>query len=194
MGRTRRLCLVLLCLLGVSAIPARSTASETQALWDMLRSGGTIAMIRHARAPGTGDPAEFVLEDCTTQRNLSDAGRDQARALGEAFRRQSVPVAGVLSSRWCRCLETARLAFGRVQPFPPLDSFFETRWREAEQTEALRRELAGWDGQGTLVLVTHQVNITALTGIFPREGEIIVLTRAPGGMVRVAGRLFPAAS
>ncbi|HEY8381965.1 MAG TPA: histidine phosphatase family protein [Microvirga sp.] len=149
--------------------------------WQALREGGTVALLRHARAPGTGDPAGFVLEDCRTQRNLSEEGRAQARRIGEAFRAERVPVGRVLSSRWCRGLDTARLAFGdRTEPFPPLDSFFGGRSAEPAQTQAVRELIAGWRGQpGVLVLVTHQVNITALTGIFPAEGEVIVLR--PGG-------------
>jgi hypothetical protein len=102
-------------------------AGATEAAWQALRGGGVVALMRHARAPGVGDPPGFRLEDCATQRNLSAEGRDQARRIGEAFRAQGVAVARVLSSRWCRALDTARLAFGTVEPFPPLDSFFSER-------------------------------------------------------------------
>ncbi len=181
------LALLILCWLA----PAPARAADDAALWDLLRRGGAIAMMRHALAPGTGDPPEFRLEECATQRNLSEEGRAQARAIGQAFRDRGVPVAGVLSSRWCRCLETARLAFGEATPFPPLDSFFQDRSAEPAQTAELRRHLKDWDGTGTLVLVTHQVNITALTGVFPQSGEMVVLTRDGDGAVRVAGRLVP---
>jgi phosphohistidine phosphatase SixA len=171
--------------------PAPATASEEA--WSALARGGTVALMRHARAPGTGDPAGFRLEDCTTQRNLSDDGRAQARRIGEAFRQRRIAVASVLSSRWCRALDTARLAFGdAVRPFPPLDSFFAGRGSSEEQTQGARREIAAWQGrEGVLVMVTHQVNITALTGIFPQEGEAVVLAPASDGSPRVLGTVRP---
>jgi phosphohistidine phosphatase SixA len=149
--------------------------------------------MRHARAPGTGDPADFRLEDCATQRNLSDEGRIQARRIGEAFRQRRIAVAGVLSSRWCRSLDTARLAFGdAVRPFPPLDSFFAGRGSSEAQTQDVRREIASWHGrEGVLVMVSHQVNITALTGIFPQEGEVLVLVPDSNGEPRVVGSVRP---
>jgi broad specificity phosphatase PhoE len=149
-----------------------------------------VALIRHALAPGTGDPAHFVLEDCATQRNLSEEGRQQAREIGAAFRQNGITAARVLSSRWCRCLETARLLdLGTVEPFPALDSFFATRERGPDQTAELRKFLSqSYDGPPR-VLVTHQVNITALTGIFPRSGEMIVVQPLADGAVQVLGRL-----
>jgi len=167
-------------------------AEET--LWDLLRGGGQVVLIRHASTvAGLGDPPGFRVEDCATQRNLSETGRAEARRIGVVFRRRGIPVDRVMSSRWCRCLETARLAFGRVEPWPPLDSFFEDRSREPEQTRAVRALMAEPRAGGTLVLITHQVNITALTGIVPAMGEMIVLSPQPGGNVRIAGRLGPAA-
>jgi len=151
-------------------------AHASEAAWRALKTGGSVVILRHARAPGTGDPPGFRLDVCATQRNLSEAGRAQARNIGKRFQEQQIPVAKVLSSRWCRALETARLAFGNItEPFPPLDSFFSEREQEERQTLALRQTIEGWRSTGVLVLVTHQVNITALTGIFPAEGEILVL-------------------
>jgi phosphohistidine phosphatase SixA len=150
-------------------------------------------LIRHASTvAGLGDPPGFRLENCATQRNLSDAGRAEARRIGAAFRRHGIPVDRVLSSRWCRCLETARLAFGRVEPWPALDSFFDDRRREPDQTHAVLTVMAEPLGGGNLILVTHQVNITALTGIVPTTGELIVLTPQAGGTVRTTGRIRPA--
>jgi phosphohistidine phosphatase SixA len=169
-------------------------ADADDVLWKMLHGGGQVVLLRHASTvAGLGDPPGFRLDDCATQRNLSDAGRAEARRIGETFRRRALPVSRVLSSRWCRCLETARLAFGAATPWEPLDSFFEDRSREAERTRAVRAELAGPLPVGNLVLVTHQVNITALTGIVPATGEMVILTPQPGGDFRVAGRLGPAA-
>jgi phosphohistidine phosphatase SixA len=176
----------LLLLLAIS-LPAQADEKA----WGGLRAGGTVALLRHARAPGTGDPAGFRLEDCATQRNLSDEGSDQARRIGAAFRERGIRVTRVLSSRWCRALDTARLAFGTVEPFPVLDSFFEDRATATAQTDDLRGLLARWRGEtGVLALVTHQVNITALTGVFPAEGEVLVL-RPTGDGFELVGRVRP---
>ncbi|APH72938.1 histidine phosphatase family protein [Aquibium oceanicum] len=155
-----------------------------------LEDGGKVLLIRHARAPGTGDPDNFVIDDCSTQRNLSEEGRRQAAALGDRLRTNGIEVTEVLSSRWCRALDTARLAFGddAVTPFEPLDSFFGDRGRRDGQTEAARQRIAAFDGPGTLVMVTHQVNVTALTEIFPREGEAVVLEPTSEGF-EVIGRV-----
>lgn len=179
--------LAFLVLLAV-AWPQALQASEEA--WEALKAGGTIALFRHARAPGTGDPANFRLEECATQRNLSADGRRQAQAIGERFRIRQIPVERVLSSRWCRALDTARLAFGdRAEPFPPLDSFFAGRGEEPAQTQALRRTVQDWRSGGVLVLVTHQVNITALTGVFPGEGEMLVLRPKPDAGFDIVGRI-----
>ncbi len=172
-------------------LPDATQASET--LWDLLKEGGQVAVIRHASTePGMGDPPGFRVDNCATQRNLSESGREEARRIGAAFRDRGVPVGRVLSSRWCRCLETAEQAFGTVEPWSALDSFFDDRSREPEQTRQVRL-LAGIRPQsGNLVLVTHQVNIRALTGIGPGQGEMIILTPLGDGKFRVAGRLRPA--
>jgi phosphohistidine phosphatase SixA len=183
---------ILLALLGApQPASAAEAASATEAAWQALRDGGTVALLRHARAPGTGDPQGFRLEDCSTQRNLSAEGREQARAIGERFRARQVRVARALSSRWCRSLDTARLAFGSAEPFPALDSFFSERDQREAQTNDLRRLVEGWRSDGVLALVTHQVNITALTGVFPAEGEVLVLRPRAGAGFDVVGRIAP---
>jgi phosphohistidine phosphatase SixA len=175
----------------VGALAPRA-AGASEAAWSALRAGGTVALIRHARAPGTGDPANFRLDDCATQRNLSEAGRAQARRIGEAFRTHGVRVERVLASAWCRSFETAQLAFGRAEAFAPLNSFFGQGSQEAEQTRQAAAAIAAWRGPGVLALVTHQVNVTALTREVPQEGEILVL-QPDGGSFKVVGRI-PAAS
>lgn len=164
-------------LLGLAMLLTTAPSRADEALWAALADGGHVALMRHAYAPGTGDPVDFRLEDCSTQRNLDEVGREQARRTGQVFRDRDVAVGRVLSSRWCRCLETAELlGLGEVEPFAPLDSFFADRGRGPEQTEAVRDLLADADPEGpSLVMVTHQVNITALTGVYPRSGEIVVL-------------------
>ncbi|HSB69027.1 MAG TPA: histidine phosphatase family protein [Candidatus Methylomirabilis sp.] len=162
-------------------------------MWALLRGGGHVVVMRHASTePGVGDPPGFRLEDCGTQRNLSGAGREEASRIGAAFRAHGVPIGRVLSSRWCRCLETARLAFGRVEPWPQLDSFFGDRRHESGRTAEVGTLAGQPPVSGILILVTHGVNIAALTGISPAQAETIVLTPQGNGTFRIAGRLRPA--
>ncbi|CAO3409115.1 histidine phosphatase family protein [Azospirillum largimobile] len=146
-----------------------------------LETAGLVVLMRHAEAPGVGDPPGFKLDDCATQRNLSDEGRAQAARIGERLRQLGLAKARVLSSQWCRCLETARLLdLGPVTEMPALNSFFGRQDDEKDKLVELRQFLADLprDGQ-PVVLVTHQVTVTALTGIFPASGEAVLL-RANG--------------
>jgi phosphohistidine phosphatase SixA len=176
-----------LCIALSTLTPAKA---DTAATWQAL-ADGAIVLFRHAEAPGSGDPKSFKLGDCSTQRNLSAAGRTQSRRIGEAFRARKIPVARVLTSQWCRCVDTAELAFpGQVVPEPAFNSFFRNFDREAEQTKQARAVLAAWTGPGTLVVVTHMVNITALTGVDPDEGEGLIL-RVVDGKLKQIGRIVP---
>jgi phosphohistidine phosphatase SixA len=160
------------------------------AAWQALTRGGAVMLLRHAQTdPGIGDPPGYRLDDCATQRNLSGAGRAQAKRLGVAMRARGVEVREVLASRWCRATETAQLAFARAEHWPGIDSFFDQREREAAQTAALRERVAAWRGPGTLVMVTHQVNITALTGVFPAMGEGVVVRATAGEAPVLVGRI-----
>lgn len=183
MNTHRKLLIVLLflCCLPMAAGAAGPDLRELAVKADHL------VVLRHAQAPGTGDPPNFRLGDCSTQRNLSDAGRQQAARVGKRLREAGLAETKVYSSQWCRCLETAReLAVGPVVELPPLNSFFEASDRERGQTEALRAWIASANLSRPVVLVTHQVNITALTGIFPAEGEILILRRDSGNLSVVA--------
>ena len=172
--------------------PHIAMAADQEALFEVLREGRAAALIRHAVAPGTGDPAEFRLGDCATQRNLSQEGREQARALGEHLRAAGIPAARVYSSQWCRCLETARLlGFGEIQELPALNSFFNDRSRAEQQTDELRSFLRAAPPSDPLVLVTHQVNIRALTGQATRSGEIVVVALPLADEASVLGRIPP---
>jgi broad specificity phosphatase PhoE len=169
-------------------------ASADDALWALLGGGGQVVLMRHTvTTPGVGDPPGLRLDECAIQRNLNEAGREDARRIGRAFRARGIPVGRVLSSPWCRCLETARLAFGRAEPWPALNNLFGDRSREPEQMRALREVVSRPPEGGTLVLVSHGVTIRALTGIHPVPGEFLVLTPEGGGRFRVAGRLVPTA-
>ena len=183
--------LKVLVLFGVSILltPPANVAGAA-GLWSAVQAGDHVILLRHALAPGTGDPAGFSVSDCSTQRNLSVAGREQARRIGELFRANGIEAARVYSSQWCRCLETARLLeLGRVTELPILNSFFREFHREKPQTRQLTKWLRQQDLSQPLVLVTHQVNITALTGIFPRSGELVVVRREGEGRFRVSGTL-----
>jgi len=177
------------------ALPIPSTAAEPSTeLLAALQRGGYALLVRHAQTePGVGDPPGMRLDDCATQRNLSAAGREQARAIGAVVRSRAIPVAAVRSSQWCRCLDTARLAFGGFAPvdaWPALNSFFDDRSVEPARTRELRAALPAVLGATNVVWVTHQVNITALTGIVPAPGEIVVIRASADGVV-VAGRWVP---
>ncbi|MEM7744989.1 MAG: histidine phosphatase family protein [Pseudomonadota bacterium] len=146
----------------------------------------TVALMRHALAPGTSDPAGFRLGDCTTQRNLDARGRQQARDIGVAIRAAGVSVDRVVTSQWCRCRETAELlALAVVEDAPFLNSFFEDRSTADDQTAALTAFLADLPPDETVVLVTHQVNITALTGRGVGSGEVFLLRIGEDGAIRV---------
>lgn len=164
-------------------------ASADDALWNQLRQGGYVLLIRHASTElGVGDPPEFRLDDCATQRILSDAGRAEARRLGEALRGRGVAVAEVRSSQWCRCMETARLAFGRAEPWPALNSLFGNEGMEAERNREVLAVAAKLRPPANLALVTHNVNIRALVGVKPGTAEIVV-ARPENGRLALVGRI-----
>ncbi|HEX2862543.1 MAG TPA: histidine phosphatase family protein [Lacunisphaera sp.] len=167
-----------------------SRAAGSAAL-SVLAEPGHVLVMRHARAPGVGDPPGMVLGDCDTQRNLDDQGRAQAKRLGARLRHAGVSHARVFTSQWCRCRETARLLdVGPVEDLPALNSFFEQPETKSARLEGLREflERLPRDG-GTVVLVTHQVTITALTGQFSASGEGLVLKLRPGGGFDRVGEL-----
>ncbi|MEM1365266.1 MAG: histidine phosphatase family protein [Pseudomonadota bacterium] len=154
-----------------------SQARATEALWRKLRDGGYTILLRHANAPGTGDPRNFELGNCATQRNLDSRGRLDARRIGAQFAARGTVITEVLTSEWCRCQDTAELAFegNDIEAFPPINSFFRTPETEVEQTAATLERIYNFSGIGNQVMVTHQVNITALTGERPRQGDAIVV-------------------
>jgi broad specificity phosphatase PhoE len=180
----RGLTAVVLCL--VMASPA--TAAE--AIWDAAREAGSVIVVRHSYAPGTFDPPDARLEDCSTQRNLDDAGRAQARRLGEAFRANGVPVGAVLSSPRCRCLDTARLAFGQAKSWHVLQGALRNEALRQRQLVEIRKAIAEHVGGPPLVLVTHGSVVTDLTGLDVRMGAFVVLRRSPDGRHAVAGQLY----
>jgi broad specificity phosphatase PhoE len=164
--------------------PAAAFAGEQ--LWSLLKGGGQVILIRHAvTTPGAGDPPGMRLEDCSTQRNLSDDGRAHARRIGAEFRKRKIPVERVLSSPWCRCLETARLAFGKAEVSTALSNLFGRYENREGQVRELKKLIGTAPKNGNLILVSHGSTVLALTGVSPGTGEMVIVS--PGGEVR--GRL-----
>ena len=162
-----------------------------EALWALLKGGGQVVLIRHAlTTPGVGDPPGMKISECATQRNLSDEGRGHARQLGEAFRQRGVVVGGLLSSPWCRSIETAKLAFARTPDLTPALGNLFGRSEESGRQLAGLRPLAGQiPAKGNTVMLSHGSTILALTGISPDTAEMVVLTPHGGGRFTVAGRM-----
>ncbi|MGL5001787.1 MAG: histidine phosphatase family protein [Casimicrobium sp.] len=164
-------------------------AVSQKALLDALRGGGHVLLLRHAQTvPGVGDPPEFKLNDCATQRNLSPEGRAQAKRIGEALKAERVVFARTLTSQWCRCRDTATLISDNVADFPAINSFFNERGTEPRQSREVRAKLKTVPRSESWLLVTHQVNITSLTGANPAMGEGIVV-RVTDGQWQVLGTL-----
>ena len=161
---------------GVRAQPERkATAAELLRLW--RQSGGAL-LIRHAATEsGLGDPAGFTLGQCRTQRNLSDAGKQASQVFGAWLQAQNFKPDAVLSSQWCRCQDTARLAFGQFEDWPALNSTFAGQGDPAAQQKALLARLRVLPQGRTEVWVTHQVNMTGLTGAYPSMGEGFLVDR-----------------
>jgi phosphohistidine phosphatase SixA len=183
--------MMVMLLMAATVVPGRAAGpSGDMAPAEALHRGGSVLMIRHALAPGSGDPDHFKLGDCTTQRNLSEQGRDQARAIGAFLRRQGVAGARVYASQWCRCLETASLMdVGTVQPLPALNSFFARPEEGPARLKALRSFLDRQPRDGPLIImVTHFVTISALTGKGVSSGEGVVLLLEETGL-NVRGHL-----
>ena len=159
-------------------------------LWSALKSDNHLVLLRHALAPGYSDPDNFDVKDCKTQRNLKDEGRYQSKKIGDLFRSNGISKAAVYSSQWCRCLDTARLLdIGEVSQLPSLNSFFENFERGKYQTEKTMRWIQNAPLGTPTVLVSHQVNITALTGYSPTSGEIVFVRRETDGTLSIIGTI-----
>ena len=169
----RRL-LLIVALNAISILPPPPALADAR--FARLSQPGIIAVMRHAQAPGTGDSGSFALDDCATQRNLDEGGRRQARNIGTAIRAAGVIADQVFTSQWCRCRDTARLLdVGPVEDQPLLNSFFRNPARADQQTDELRQLLFSLLPAETVILVTHYVNIRALTGRSVASGEVLLL-------------------
>ena len=183
-----RLALFALLILALSPAAHPARADDASA-WTALRAGAHIALMRHADAPGgAGDPPGFRLEDCATQRNLSDKGRADAAKIGARLKAEGIRIEKILSSPWCRCMETARLLqLGPVEAAPTFSNVFVLRSQTEALTAGAREVIDAWKGSGILLVVTHGANIFALTGVSPASGEIVVVR---GGSREAVGRLL----
>jgi broad specificity phosphatase PhoE len=166
-------------------------AAADEALWALLKGGGQVVLVRHGlTTPGVGDPEGMALDNCASQRNLNDEGRAEARALGQAWRSRGIVLGQLLSSPWCRCAETARLAFGKEPvPAPALGNLFGRPELQAQQVAQLKPLAGARPAQGNTVMVSHGSTIVALAGVSPATAEMVVLTPLGGGRFSVAGRM-----
>jgi phosphohistidine phosphatase SixA len=175
----------------LTLVPGPDPRADDAEVARLLESPGVHAIMRHALAPGGGDPSNFDVNDCTTQRNLDDRGRAQAAALGARLRELGVTFDEVRTSQWCRCRDTAtQMDVGPVVEAPELNSFFEDRARGPVQTADLRAFLASVPENRRVLMVTHQVNVTALIGGFPSSGEMFLIRMREDGEVEVVGSML----
>ena len=151
-------------------------ADSNKNLINQLEDGGKLIFIRHAYAPGSGDPNNFNLNDCSTQRNLSEDGRKQAQFIGKFFRENKIKIDKVLSSEWCRCKETAEIAFKHFSTNSFLNSFYSVKYEKNKdkQVKALNKYIKKFKSDKNLILVTHYVLISEVLNYGPSSGEIIV--------------------
>ena len=151
-------------------------ADSNQNVINELKSGGNLIFIRHAYAPGGGDPINFDINKCSTQRNLSDSGRKQATEIGSFFKKNNIQVDKVYSSEWCRCKETALFAFNEFETKNFLNSFFSSKFAKNKdsQIEKLKEFINNWDGKNNIIFVTHYVVISEILNYAPSSGEIVI--------------------
>ena len=159
----------------LSIIFPTSTFSN-DSLISKLQSGGNIVFIRHALAPGTGDPDNIDLNDCSTQRNLSESGVSQSIRIGEFFRENNIPIDIVLSSEWCRCKDTAKYAFGNYKSFYGLNSFYDEKFYQFREKQILdlKKFINNWKSEKNLILVTHYVVIFEMLNFAASSGELMI--------------------
>ncbi len=167
--------LKLLILLFISlATPIKADLNKN--LLNQLGEGGKLIFIRHAYAPGSGDPSNFNLNDCSTQRNLNNEGREQAKYIGEYFKKNKIKIDKILSSEWCRCKETAKIAFENFSTNNFLNSFYSPKYakNKDKQIKMLNNYVKKFKSDKNLVLVTHYVLISEVLNYAPSSGEIVV--------------------
>ena len=152
------------------------TSFANENIVEILKKGGNVIFIRHAIAPGNGDPSNFDISDCSTQRNLSKDGELQALRIGKFFQENDIKFTKVLSSEWCRCKDTAKIAFGNYETKNFLNSFYDERFSKNKDNQILdfQKFIKNWDHSGNLVLVTHYVVISEILNLATSSGEIVI--------------------
>jgi broad specificity phosphatase PhoE len=169
-------------------------AFANEQLWSLLKGDGLVVLMRHTiTTPGVGDPPGMKVDDCSTQRNLTDEGRRHAKLIGEAWRAHGAQVSKVMSSPMCRCLETAQLAFGRVDEFPPVTNS-RTESEMPRQVREMRTVASEKHRGPSVVLVSHGTTITMVTGISLEPGEMLIVNPQGDGKFEIKGRLAVAGS
>jgi len=150
-------------------------ASNT--LINQLKEGGKIIFIRHSYAPGTGDPVNFLIRDCSTQRNLNKKGIQQSKTIGKFFKDNQIPIDKIFSSEWCRCKDTAFYAFKNYKTNSLLNSFYDDKFKhnKDKQIKDIKKLIKNWKSKKNLILITHYVVIWELINLNSKSGEIIVL-------------------
>ena len=163
-------------ILGIIFFLFLNPAFSNEKLINSLKEGGKLIFIRHAHAPGNGDPENFNLKDCSSQRNLNQEGINQSKKIGLFFTQNKIQIDKILSSEWCRCKDTAKYAFNNYGTFDALNSFYEARFarNKAKQIKDLKKYISSWNSKKNLVLVTHFVVISETLGVGSASGEIIV--------------------
>ena len=155
---------------------ALNSANSAEEVLTSLKEGGKIIFIRHALAPGNGDPENFDLNDCSTQRNLNQRGIEQSKFIGNIFNKNQIKIENVYSSEWCRCIDTAKFAFKNYQTFSALNSFYDIRFEanEERQITQLKEFINQWNGKENIIFVTHFVVISSMLNIGTSSGEIVI--------------------
>ncbi len=151
-------------------------ADSQKKLINELKEGGKILFIRHAYAPGNGDPENFDIKDCSTQRNLNEQGIEQSKKIGQFFTQNQIIFNKIFSSEWCRCKDTAKYAFNEFKTFDALNSFYQAKFlkNKDRQITDLKKLIKNWDDNKNLILITHYVVISEMLGVGVSSGEIIV--------------------
>ena len=165
-----------LTILFIGLLNFTSNALADDKILDSLQEGKKLIFIRHALAPGNGDPDNFKINDCSTQRNLNKKGIDQSILIGDFFKKNKIQIDKVLSSEWCRCKDTAKYAFKKFEVFQALNSFYDERFAENEtkQIKDLKKLINSWSSDKNLVLVTHYVVISSILNVGSSSGELII--------------------
>ena len=163
-------------ILFIGLLNLNNNAFSSDKILNSLKEGKKLVFIRHAIAPGNGDPDNFSIKDCSTQRNLSKNGIIQSKKIGQFFKKNQIKIDKVLSSEWCRCKDTAKIAFKSFKTFDALNSFYDEKFahNEAKQIKSLKKYIKNWQNDDNLILVTHFVVISSILNVGASSGEIVI--------------------